>query len=241
MNRLLILLCMVGWSFYVVQANKGGDLAQNAKAYAEPLPAGQPAVLPIQSEFQPISAAQSPHAITPDETPRQARNSLASPPQLEPTENPKLLPEANHDPASPPELSQEQQLRVTSETSIRSGPSDSAHVIGRAHAGAELRVKSRDAGWVQFFDPAAKKSGWISLANLAPADDSISIQSTVPKRSKQALKATKLKSPKPIPKAKQLLPSYAELPSDREFVPPRRGGLFGLFWKRRLSDLPPPY
>jgi hypothetical protein len=112
-------------------------------------------------------------------------------------------------------------------------------------------VKSSEAGWVQFVDPAAKKSGWIALAYLAPAEretDSAQPeqpQSTASARPKQAQKTAKLKPPKPAPKLRQLPPTYAELPADQEFVPPRRGGLFGLFWKRRLTadqfSPPPPY
>src|SRR6187551_3626591 len=67
-------------------------------------------------------------------------------------------------------MSRGEQLSVTAQTSIRSGPSEATEVIGTAHAGAKLRVKSSKAGWVQFVDPAAKKSGWISSAYLATAE-----------------------------------------------------------------------
>jgi hypothetical protein len=43
-------------------------------------------------------------------------------------------------------------------------------------------------------------------------------------------KVAKLKAPKVMPKAKVA----AQLPADREFVPPRRRGLFGLFFSRRF-------
>jgi DegT/DnrJ/EryC1/StrS aminotransferase family len=47
----------------------------------------------------------------------------------------------------------------------------SIDVAAAESAGAKLRVKSSEAGWVQFVDPAAKKSGWISLATLPKQND----------------------------------------------------------------------
>ena len=181
------------------------------------------------------AAAQSPHAIIPDATPLQASaNSPASPPQ---TENTTSLSQADQESAPKPGSTQEseEQLRVTSETSIRSGPSDSAQLIGRAHAGATLRVKSRDSGWVQFVDPIANETGWISMAYLGPTD---AMENTP-----QPPKNEKLKTPKPTPKKmaklktpnpRHMHPTYAQLPADREFVPRRRRGLFGLFLSRRF-------
>jgi hypothetical protein len=258
MNRLLILLCMVGWALYIVHANsnKGGDLAAHNTAYARPSPAAQTPAPSTQSELRPVAPAamQSPHAITPDDTPPQTAANVAAPPaqQTEVTQNPKPLPEPPQDPALQPGASQqvEEQLRVTSDTRIRSAPSPSAQVIGTAHAGATLRVKSRDSGWVQFVDPVAQQSGWISLAYLAPADRNAEMQAAIPRQSKKQTaiprqskkqtKAAKLKTPNAIPRVRQPAPSYAELPGDQEFVSQRRRGVFGLFWRRRLSDLPPP-
>jgi hypothetical protein len=131
----------------------------------------------------------------------------------------------------------------TSETSIRSGPSASAQVIGRAHEGATLRVKSREAGWVEFVDPVANETGWISMAYLEPTN---AVGNTP-----QPPKSTKLRSPRPMPKVATLKspkpehkpapimrstpPNYAQVPADREFAPAPRSGLFGLFWRRRFS------
>src|SRR5262245_4238858 len=140
LSRLLILLCIIGWIQYVDHANskRSSDVAaQDAKAFAARSPATQ-AAKSSETQLQPIvsAAAQSPHAIVPDATPPQASaNSPAPPPQ---TENTKSLSQADQESAPKPGSSQEpeEQLRVTSETSIRSGPSDSAQLIGRAHAGA---------------------------------------------------------------------------------------------------------
>jgi uncharacterized protein YgiM (DUF1202 family) len=261
MNRLLILLCMVGWAFYIVQEYSGGKTVavwseQNAKASARVIPE-QKAAAP--SEPQPVAraAVDSPHAIVPDEAPaKPAVSSAASPSQTHPAENSESQPKYSQQIAAEPTFSHEpgEQLSVTAQTSIRSGPSEAAEVIGTAHAGAKLRVKSSEAGWVQFVDPTA--SGWIASVYLAPAERETEIesnasaqpeqpQSTASARPKQAQKTVKLKPPKPAPKLRQLPPTYAELPADQEFVPPRRGGLFGLFWKRRLTadqfSPPPPY
>jgi Bacterial SH3 domain len=251
MNRLLILLCMAGWALYIVHTNDRGDnlAAQNPKFSEHLSPAAQAPVDSIPSELQPIpaTAVQSPHAITPDVMPRQViANAPAPAPQMQPSESANSLPEASQDSAPQQASNQEseEQLRVTSETSIRSGPSDSAQLIGRAHAGATLRVKSREPGWVQFVDPVANETGWISMAYLGPAD---AVENTAPKntkfKTKPMPKVAKLKTRKPLhnPVMRHIPPTYAQLPPDQEFVPPRRGGIFGLFWKRRLSDSPPPY
>jgi hypothetical protein len=252
MNRFLILLFMVGWAFYIVQVNSGqtGDAVQseeNAAASRQVTPDQQAAA---SSELQPTARppVHSPHAIVPDEVPPKpvVSSGASSPPP--PAENSEPQPKSSQPVGAEPVFSHEpgEQLSVTTQTSIRSGPSETAEVIGTAHAGAKLRVKSSEAGWVQFVDPAAKKSGWISLTNLAPAErkpENESTASTQPEqpqpivsaRPKQPHKTAKLKPPKPAPKIVQPTPTYAELPADREFVPPRRGGLLGLFWKRRFS------
>jgi uncharacterized protein YraI len=248
MNRLLILLFMVGWAFYIVQAPRAADAVQseqNAKASGQAVPSQQAVT---QSEIQPIARAEvrSPHAITPDEPPQKAAvSSGASPAPTQPADS-ETQPSSSRPVASEPRYAPGVQLRVTAQTSIRSGPTEAAEVIGTAHAGAKLRVKSSETDWVQFEDPAAQKSGWISMAYLAPAErenefeSTASVQAEQPRsapavRPKQPPKTAKLKPPKQALKVRQLPPTYAELPADREFGPPRRGGLFGLFWIRRLT------
>jgi hypothetical protein len=250
MNRLLILLCMAWWALYIVHTNsaaRGGDVfAQNARAFAAPSPSAEAAATSLQAQIQPIASAavESPHAITPDETlPQKGANVAAPAPRTEATRNPESLPEGQ-DSATKSDLVQEpEELRVTSETSIRSGPSASAQLIGRAHVGATVRVKSREAGWVEFVDPVANEIGWISMAYLEP----INAVGNTP----QPPKSTKLRSPRPMPKVarlkspkpeqkaapvmRQKSPTYAQFPADREFVPAPRSGLFGLFWRRRFS------
>jgi len=226
MNLLLILLCMFWWALYVVhQANSsGGTVAQNA--FAASSPAAQAAAPSIK--LQPLAAAavRSPHAITPDETPPPApANSSVPLPQIQATENIRPPSESGQDAG--------EQLRVTRETSIRSEPSASAQLIGGAHAGATLRVKSREAGWVQFVDPVANETGWISMAYLAPADTVGNTPFVSPTPSKHQRKKTARPKPsRPVTVIRHTSPHYAALLEDRKFERQRRGGLFGLFWRR---------
>jgi hypothetical protein len=235
LSRLLVVLCIIGWIQHIDHANfnrSGNLVSQDTRAFAVS-PPKRAAATPIQPDLQPIAsaAAQSRHAIIPDAKPPQASaNSPAPPPQ---TENTKSLSQADQESAPKSGSSQqpEEQLRVTSETSIRSGPSASAQLLGRAHAGATLRVKSREAGWVQFVDPAANETGWISMAYLGPAD-AVGNTPQPPTH-----KVAKFKAPKHSKFASVVRhnhPTYARLPADREFVPPRRGGFFGLFLSRRF-------
>src|SRR6185436_21131659 len=115
--------------------------------------------------------------------------------------------------------------------------------VGHARV-LRFESNSREPGWVQFVAPVANETGWISMAYLGPAD---AVKNTAPKKTefktKPMPKVAKLKTRKPLhnPVMRHIPPTYAQLPPDQEFVPPRRGGIFGLFWKRRLSDSPPPY
>jgi hypothetical protein len=58
-----------------------------------------------------------------------------------------------------PDLDEIELLKVNSAANIRSGPSPLAEIIGIAHAGAEVRVASRDSGWVQIIDPWSWRTG----------------------------------------------------------------------------------
>ena len=123
MNRLLILLFMVGWAFYIVQVTRPADAQseQNAKTSAQAAP-GQQAV--TQSEIQPIARAEvrSPHAITPDEPPQKAAVSSKATPPPHPAQNSESQPSSSQPVASDPMFEPGEQLRVTAQTSIRSGP-----------------------------------------------------------------------------------------------------------------------
>jgi hypothetical protein len=122
MNRVLIVLYMAGWALYIVHTNahSGGDLlAHTPKVSQELSPTIQAPAASIQSELQPIAATsvQSPHAIIPDEMPRQVPpNAPASAQQMQTGAT--SLPEAGGDSTAQQASSQEPeaQLRVTAET-----------------------------------------------------------------------------------------------------------------------------
>jgi len=248
MNALLVVLWMIGLAFYVIETTPAAQVSSSVGANAKvgaPSPLTQDPEVLSKNELHP-SATLSAHAISADKAPRQTEATGALPPQQNESVNitepqQQIAKDSENEQGFHPELGEE--LRVTSQTSIRNGPSSSAELLGTARTGAKLRVRSREAGWVEFIDPSANQSGWISLTDLAPVDRIVEDQSTVRPRPKQPLKVAKL-SPKPIlkpkqshpkPKAKPLSPNYAQLPADQEFMPPTRRGLFGLFWKRRFS------
>jgi len=281
MNRLLIGLCMLGWAIYIVQLNSISKAETSLSGSNSAKPSTTETKASDQPELQTIAPAAmgSPHAISPDENPPKAVTAAAPPPRVAPLQNPK--PQVEQEAPFKPQVSDEigEELRVTSETIIRGGPSDSAEVIGHAHTGAKLRVKSREPGWVQFVDPSANKTGWISLAHLAPTEARANaplppqtkpkvtnleqpkstpiIKQSPPKyveapaaepkppkptpTIKQSppgyaeVPAAKPKPQKPTPTIRQLPPGYAEVPLDQEIARGKNRGLFGLFWKRRIS------
>jgi hypothetical protein len=119
MNRLLILLFMVGWAFYIVQVTRPADAVQseqNAKTSTQAAP-GQEAV--TQSEIQPIARAEvrSPHAITPDEPPQKAAVSSEATPPPHPAQNSESQPSSSQPVASHPTFEPGEHLRVTAQTS----------------------------------------------------------------------------------------------------------------------------
>ena len=281
MNRLLIGLCMLGWAIYIVQSNSISKAETSLSGSNSAQPSTTETKASDQPELQTIAPAAmgSPHAISPDENPPKAVTAAAPPPQVAPLQNPQ--PQVEQEAPFKPQVSDEigEELRVTSETIIRGGPSDSAEVIGHAHTGAKLRVKSREPGWVQFVDPAANKTGWISLAHLAPTEARanaplppqtkpkvtnleqpkstpiikqappkyVEAPSAEPKPPKPTptikqsppgyaeVPAAKPKPQKPTPTIRQSPPGYAEVPLDQEIARGKNRGLFGLFWKRRIS------
>jgi hypothetical protein len=60
-------------------------------------------------------------------------------------------------------------VTITSAAIIRNGPSSSADIIGRAHAGAQARVAGTEPGWAQIVDPASGNRGWVESSVLAPS------------------------------------------------------------------------
>jgi Bacterial SH3 domain len=241
MKQLLIALCMIGGTWFLVstylKTNENDNRPLVTEKVSAPTLVEQNKPDPDQLQAINPAAGQSRHAIVPDRPPALVARS-ESPSQ----------PEKN----SPPEIGPTpgDHLQVKSEASVRSGPSDSAQVIGTAHPGAKLQVHSRDAEWVQFVDPATKYTGWLSLAVLDPADDGVEVPVTVPKTLKKPSRPAKpaktrnaqQKSQKAQHKRIRPPSGYAELPRDQEFGPPRRRERFGFVLRRRFSgDEPSPY
>jgi Bacterial SH3 domain len=105
-------------------------------------------------------AQNSPHAIAPDVEPP----AVASPAT-------ETKSSATADPIEAPSTAapRDEFATITTTVTIRNGPSASADVIGRAHAGARARVASRDSGWSQIVDPASGNTGWVESNVLVPS------------------------------------------------------------------------
>ena len=174
-----------------------------------------------QSELQPTTpaAAKSPHAILPDEFPSELS---------EVTPYPSSVPLIGQSQPATAAIDDGEMLNVTSAASIRSGPSMSDEVIGTAHAGAQVKVISRDAGWVQFVDPASGRGGWIYSGLLAPFTPESAASVEMP----SAKPYIQVSSPNQRGK-NQAKSKNVQLPLDEEFTPRRRlgGGILG---KRRM-------
>jgi len=122
------------------------------------------------------------------------------------------------------------------EESFYSVGSDDSLIAATVIGNRELLVS-----WVQFVDPIANETGWISMVYLGPADAAGNTpqppESAKVKTPKPTHKVAKFKAPNHSKFASVMRhrhPTYARLPADREFVPPRRGGFFGLFLSRRF-------
>jgi hypothetical protein len=156
-----------------------------------------------------------------------------------------------------------EKLRIKSDTSIRDRPTDSAQVIGTAKAGAEIQIKSREGSWVQFVGRSGD-TGWIdSSSAISPtaagtaalASSQVSEESSVadtpkPKTMKQRPKKAPeayIESDDPPTRRRRLSTELSvdenitsrrgpgiELPSDEDFLAPRKRGRFGILERRRF-------
>ena len=112
-------------------------------------------------------AQNSPHAIVPDATPAIVGTGPAAESESSPAAEAIEVPSPAESPS--PVAPKDEFVMITSAASLRDGPSASAHVIGRAYAGARARVASRDAGWAQIVDPASGHRGWVDSSVLVPS------------------------------------------------------------------------
>jgi len=183
---------------------------------------------------QPITAADRPHAISPDQPTSELPTLIAPSTQTAREEFPAAPSEPVQDAV---QVKPTEMLIVTSEATIRDGPSKKAKKIGSATAGAELQVTGRENEFVQFIDPSSGNTGWIQSSLLAPASgngaEGIAHQPAEGPPAKPA--KSKLAKKKPSAPA-QVSPkprAYADLPADEEFISPRRR-LAGPLSKRRM-------
>ena len=202
-----------------------------------------------QANEQPMATSERRHAITPDQP------LYESPPLFEPSspllKAPLAAPASSEPVPSTPSPAEElatpvpsepardvvevrpnEMLIVTSAATIRNGPSSAAKKIGTASAGAELHVKAREKDWVQFVDPSSGNTGWIQSSLLAAASAKGVDGLAVPKAANKVAK----KTPSPPPRISQRRRSYADLPSDEEFFPPRKRGAVLLNRRRMLRE-----
>src|SRR5262245_57602296 len=152
MSQLLMALFVIAGIWFLVSTNlknDQNDIPLHKESAPAPTLVEQNKTDPTSSDqlkLQPINPAaeQSKHALVPDQPPAMLAARSDSPSQPAQLPQPKIGPTPGD------------RLQTKLEASIRSGPSASAQVIGTAQAGAELKVQSRDAEWVQFVDPATK-------------------------------------------------------------------------------------
>jgi hypothetical protein len=114
------------------------------------------AEVPTPQAGVPSAEVPSPQATAPSGT-----SSLASPETSQPG------PQSPNDQS--PTIVKDQLVTITSAAIVRDGPSSSARIIGRAHAGAMARVAATDSGWAQVVDPASGNKGWVEYSVLAPS------------------------------------------------------------------------
>ena len=107
----------------------------------------------------------SPHAIVPGANPAVIGTGPAAESESPATAEAIEVPS----PAESPSTPKDEFVMITSAASLRDGPSASAHLIGRAYAGARARVASRDSGWAQIVDPASGNTGWVDSNVLVPS------------------------------------------------------------------------
>lgn len=251
MRRLLLCLWWVGGVFYAVSTLllvdtvyfSGRRESQDARILSSTPSTNPPETAPI---FQPekleeIAEATLPDSPAPD--PSLARGLAITHAAVGDTEESSGSFEVS---VFARETGQAERLKVRSTANIRGGPSSRAAIIGRAQAGAELEVASREAGWVRFVDPATSNAGWIHKGLLHPLTaDSVppttersviasADESAKPKAKSHTRKVFRQVASRPAHKQKlgirSSLSQYTELPSG--FRPQKRG--LGFFGRRQM-------
>jgi len=177
---------------------------------------------------QPMAAGERPHAISPNQP--SSESPALTPPSTQMAQEEFPIPPS--EPVQDVQVRSAELLIVTSEATIRDGPSKKAKKIGSLSAGSKLQVKRRENEFVQFVDPSSSNTGWIlssllaesGLEGVGPPQSASAPATTNPDKTKLTKKRS---SVPPLPRA------YADLPADEEFLSPRRHGA-GLLIKRRM-------
>jgi hypothetical protein len=140
----------------------------------------QPAVPP------PNPTPDKKHAVAPQQPSYEAPGLIVPPSATEDEHNTPTASPARAEQASglPAGSSEPDVLKVHHAATIRNGPAATAKVIGTASPGAELQVKARENGWIQFVDLTSGNTGWIESHLVAPAspkaENSVAISEDAP-------------------------------------------------------------
>lgn len=219
--------------------------------------------LPVERSFQPASiderataggsdsnvmavVGERRHAVSPDQPPYESPQLIEPLPEADQNEvaSPVDKPAQNLS-ASSASASEPEKLKVIKAATIRNGPSSRSKVIGTATPGAELQVKGRENGWIEFVDPSSGNRGWIEanlVAGTLPivANDTMGIppdgdsKRHFPKKKKTARQkpANVARPPeKVLPKPER---GYAGLPEDEAFLIERGARRMGILARRRM-------
>jgi Bacterial SH3 domain len=258
MKRVLVSRLVIGAIFYPAytyfapndEPKSAGRIAAPGQATVRASPAvegigeAQAAEEPGSADAMAQAAPNSPHAITVEQAPAQAK---AEAPSQAPVQAPAQaqalapLPPTPEATQPPPGASAEASpdakpdhpafMKVTSPTSIREGPSVSSAIIGIAHPGAEAQVVSRDSDWVQIIDPGSKKTGWINQSFMEPQAE----PSSQPASKEEVDAALAAPAPSESNSASADRPAYAKSRSHKhswKHKRHRRGFALGFFRRR---------
>jgi hypothetical protein len=195
------------------------------------------------------------HAISPGQPPYESPDLIVPPAAMgEGNNTSSVSQEPTQQASAPPASPEPEVLEVREAATIRSGPSLTAAVIGTASPGAQVQIKARENGWIQFADPTSGNTGWMesylvtmpgspqggSNVAVTRAENSPGLPLLKPKLVKKSVKK-KPSEPSEVAKPLPSAPSppardraYAELHEDDGFIADRSFRRNGFFAKRRM-------
>jgi hypothetical protein len=209
----------------------------------------------IQSAVPPSSPdPYRKHAISPGRPPYESSDLIVPPAAVGEGNNTSSVSQERTQQASAPPASPEPEvLEVHQAATIRNGPSLTAAVIGTASPGAQVQIKARENGWIQFVDPSSGNTGWME-SYLVTAPGSPQGGSNVAETRAENSPGLPLQKPKPVKKPAKKKPSeppeiakqrpsgpvspardraYAELHEDDGFLADRSSRRNGFLARRR--------